>query len=845
MDGYGLVLDEKGIPTGECKQCADNCNDCKENWQICSLCKFGYGLEFDDNGPTGKCASCPQNCSYCYENSKKCEECEIFYGFIRNNDGTSTGECGKCPDYCKFCGADNSKCTQCYSEYGYERNEDGSYTGKCKPCPVFCGECSFDSNWCTYCEDSFGFVIENNQLTNKCQSCSFKCDLCMYDNKICTGCIEGYGLEKDIQGNYIGTCAECPINCSECKYSDYCTKCDDGYKLENGKCEKCKVEHCKSCNNNIFSCKSCENGYMVQIDVNNIYKCVKCPDGCDICIEPSTCYSCGVGYYLTNENLCEKCIENCRSCRDSITCRICNDPFYASDDGKCVRCIENCQYCYKKDTCDTCVEKYYRNDDYKCEPCPENCLYCNDILTCTVCSPRYGFETVSEGRRLCMPCPPNCKNCERWSTLCEECDEGYELDINYRCRNPNITETIDIQTSFYSETSESTQSSSRVPTSIHSSTPAPTHSATPAPTPTMKPVYKNITTDDVKENGEYILNQGKDTEIGENEILIVDLPQIPSEGQNKLTNLVIGNDLVDTNLVVNIFPEYKELTITSESEKPKQLDIIQSGSQLRINLGESTFATIKEAKGTLEIGSANENKEVKLNQVSLAEDTFTLIPQAQVSIEQIDFNGDKSILVKSNNNQVSIINIKIQKSFTGTIHNAKIIGKVLFESSSSLNVNENVDITQSKLDLSYKEGANSKAPINGAISNAPSSIVVNVRQDSSILEQLRYLIAESSIELKCQKWIDATQINIAGSKLNELVCVDEKNANGQNAYRFYAQEKQDDDNKLGAGAIAGIVIACIVVIGGIIFALVYFLVIKKKRENTSSAEDLGGMDNEI
>ena len=70
----------------------------------------------------------------------------------------------------------------------------------------------------------------------------------------------------------------------------------------------------------------------------------------------------------------------------------------------------------------------------------------------------------------------------------------------------------------------------------------------------------------------------------------------------------------------------------------------------------------------------------------------------------------------------------------------------------------------------------------------------------------------------------------------EYVCSGlETNIYGNQVYRLYAQEKKKSKNKLGAGAIAGIVIGCVAFVGIVVFLLVYFLVIKKRKNNDESS----------
>lgn len=112
---------------------------------------------------------------------------------------------------------------------------------------------------------------------------------------------------------------------------------------------------------------------------------------------------------------------------------------------------------------------------------------------------------------------------------------------------------------------------------------------------------------------------------------------------------------------------------------------------------------------------------------------------------------------------------------------------------SSLEVNQNVNIEKSTLDLSYNNNyLPKKALINGIINIYPKKIILNDKKENVYLENERLLIAESSQSFNCEKW-KVVENKATSSKFNDYVCVDnEALSNGEKVFRFYAQEKNND-----------------------------------------------------
>ena len=74
-------------------------------------------------------------------------------------------------------------------------------------------------------------------------------------------CVEECG-----EFNYIdweeNKCHSCPLECSTCEYSTYCTECHRGYKLNvDNMCLPCDIEGCEDCVED--KCLECESSLFI------------------------------------------------------------------------------------------------------------------------------------------------------------------------------------------------------------------------------------------------------------------------------------------------------------------------------------------------------------------------------------------------------------------------------------------------------------------------------------------------------------------------------------------------------------------------------------------------------
>ena len=118
-----------------------------------------------------------------------------------------------------------------------------------------------------------------------CSANKENCSICIGSE--CVQCKAGYYLENE-------NCKQCTENCSLCTSLSKCTKCDDGYYIdENGKCGACTIG-CKTCKNS-STCQKCDNDF--KLVGNMCYQ--KCDSKCEFCTN-SICKKCVQGYHYKN-----------------------------------------------------------------------------------------------------------------------------------------------------------------------------------------------------------------------------------------------------------------------------------------------------------------------------------------------------------------------------------------------------------------------------------------------------------------------------------------------------------------------------------------------------------------
>ncbi|KAH0576029.1 Cysteine-rich membrane protein 1 [Spironucleus salmonicida] len=474
--------------TSQCK-CgnAQYCASCNTTGAKCETClpnmkfnTFGTCEDCNDgfSSVNGNCIACTQsqmaactcstalNCSTCNNDMSKCKTC------IHNFDPSGPIPCAKCKD--KF----------------FE--DTSANIRKCTACSANCTVCSSNSI-CTACDD--GFSIINKQCVactiNQATACTCQtaknCSTCDNDTSKCKTCITNFdpsittpcencvaGFFKDTTSG-TDTCTACSVNCTTCSSSSICTACNDGFSVQNDKCEKkctktdgncttnqicdiiCKdcTGNCATCEGTIEKCTTCKAGFGLENQ-----QCLACQSGCANCADDKNiCKVCKDGF-LAKEGICtacdgkktEKCTcgeaVNCATCdtsdqpkcghciigyqkADDDSCSVCSDG-YLMIKMVCTKCESNCATCSKSlDKCDTCANQHTMSIKYTCE---KNCsTVLEDGNACI------GTESAacgSEGQITECKCSgaKNCLTCNASKTKCGSCLSGYKLEAD-ECKN--------------------------------------------------------------------------------------------------------------------------------------------------------------------------------------------------------------------------------------------------------------------------------------------------------------------------------------------------------------------------------------------------------------------------
>ena len=287
---YGIYLDLNNKCTIS-KNCAESYNG------ICVECKDGYYLSLDNYCTTIEhclytnyydCIECEENyyydrtvnlckiindtffnCKYTYD-GVNCERCHNDY-YLNQTDhlcypNDEEGDFYKC----LTTDVNGTVCFYCIDDY-YLGHKDN----KCSK--IFGCELSENENKCLECNELYclnaktGLCEDNEEITKEEEKIYFRCAKTNEDGTKCEVCIGNYTLNEE------GLCID-EENCIE--------------KDDNGKCKQCyNEERFSFCLNNEFECvETYADNCLECNDILNFDKCTKCFDGYELdefgyCIE--------------------------------------------------------------------------------------------------------------------------------------------------------------------------------------------------------------------------------------------------------------------------------------------------------------------------------------------------------------------------------------------------------------------------------------------------------------------------------------------------------------------------------------------------------------------------------
>ena len=344
---------------GACKACHSSCATCSgPNDNNCLTCNDNYELKegkcvekakpeckVDSESHCSKCDECKTTCQCCEEgyaksltDTIKCSICDSGYYMVNN-------KCVKCEaEHCSVCdSSDNKKCTTC--ESGYIAKD-----GQCKQCDPNCrsclvnGEGKCDTNSC----DEKYYLAEGNTcakcVEDHCRECSGA------GAATCTRCKEGYVLKE-------GKCKDCADKCLVCTVNGK-EKCDtDGckekyYTTAEYKCEKCEDDHCLKCTGaGQAKCTRCEEGYLLENS--------KCTEEAVCKIENTD--QCGVKSGYTTYYVNDRCVANV----GSGSYKISGGVKCSYTDSACQNKVKEYKYLDVTDNCIRLKDKLNENEPKK------------------------------------------------------------------------------------------------------------------------------------------------------------------------------------------------------------------------------------------------------------------------------------------------------------------------------------------------------------------------------------------------------------------------------------------------------------------------------------------------
>lgn len=384
-------------PTFTCD--VDNCMQCDDEENQCSMCLAGYYLANDFTCQPLECSI--DNCDEC-DGNETCTSCEKHYLLVEN---ACFQEIHACSDSnCIACGHLPEVCTQCKPGFmmNFVTKEANGTTENVQTKCVQITEPSNAGEFTPYVTsncDMLGYMYTgaDTALTIGCMTCAA--------NFINVG---GFCTANLTQKNY-----QCNVaNCNYCIQNNYCGMCNTGYYVQSftgGVCTK-KYSPLPNCAWTIFGqwCLACDAGYVLMNSNGSNYCVPYVVDGmcnvtgCSFCLSDNECYECRDGYMFGSDNTtCEAfCdISNCFTCEDDSTCGVCSYGFTLSEDSKS---------CIDKTTEQTNTSNCSASFGSNCEACT--------YAMCTKCAD--GTVISDDGSSCCAAPVQNYKACTQYASVC-------------------------------------------------------------------------------------------------------------------------------------------------------------------------------------------------------------------------------------------------------------------------------------------------------------------------------------------------------------------------------------------------------------------------------------------
>lgn len=170
---------------------------------------------------------CVAGCQIC-NNQTSCVTC--FKTYYPEGDQCSLCSASVDIPKCEEC-SDSKTCTKCSSDTDFPN------PSTCESCSkINCGFCTSKTSCSSCINDLYYRKVDGEKAT--CELCRVAisgCSNCTRDGSTCDACLSGYYVLTDKTG--CKGCGSVTEKCIKCSSSSKCNECEEGYKLEDNKCE--------------------------------------------------------------------------------------------------------------------------------------------------------------------------------------------------------------------------------------------------------------------------------------------------------------------------------------------------------------------------------------------------------------------------------------------------------------------------------------------------------------------------------------------------------------------------------------------------------------------------------
>ncbi len=388
----------------------------------CETCSTGYVL----NETQKKCLNTVVNCKIVSGIvDEKCAEC--LSGFALVNEICVAGTIANCEEYFTNENKTSVKCKECSEGFFIESDQTLCAVGLVANCELYQEN---DGKKCQTCKDGYTKLEKTVDVcypideSLNCSSASLgtevRCLDCKLPNQVYKEPNSSLGTDENqticMNHNLIPNCLKYDIGNDINSSTFQCTECDNGYYINDYKCEKRLniLANCTIYHKTEDKCDNCSPG---NYSIDGGQNCEAYPKGiigCETYSDETTCIGCK-GNRILDEGVCDEIVET----------------------------IDNCISYLTKETCKECANGFFLTTNTCDQANVQNCLTYTSIDECATCPPNYGLKTdINAGKTDCVPVnKANCISFEPSGLFpCTHCSKNYYPNIQGECilANPLI-----------------------------------------------------------------------------------------------------------------------------------------------------------------------------------------------------------------------------------------------------------------------------------------------------------------------------------------------------------------------------------------------------------------------